>query len=32
MLVLLILGMAGTAYFLNDVLDPKLARFPAFEL
>ena len=32
MLMLLILGMADTAYFLNDILDPKSARFPAFEL
>lgn len=25
-------GMAGTIYFLIDLLDPSNARFPAFEL
>ena len=27
-----IAGMAGTVYFLADVLQPKSSKFPAFEI
>ena len=26
------LGMAGTVYFLADLLEPKSSKFPAFEI
>ena len=27
-----VLGMAGTVYFLADLLEPKVSKFPAFEI
>ena len=31
-LCVLIIGLAGTVYFYCDLINPKTAKFPAFEL